>query len=411
MTGRSAGLQNWLEAFVAAESQSPVVDRWADRVAERVLSESPEIAEDTILSQTARQAVRAHWMSFLTNLTEPQREVRLVQPGVDLSTELARRGHESTLLFRVYRVAQQAVWEYATSVAGSVPSGDFDDTEVLVFFWSRASAWLDSSIEASVEIFQAERDRVQQGAAAQRLDTVRAVLAGHTPDARELSAFLGGHPISRFNTALVLHTDDNDAVADLDAAAARLARGLGVRQPLIVNPGGRVLWCWLGTRSAPDLTALHHCDNWLHERKIVVSAGTPCEGVEGFRLSHREAQDAQRIAFRASFTPPLTLFAQVELLTLMSGSPDAALRFTMRTLNGLADQTDAAARLRQTLHALLSAGSVEAAAQLLSVHKNTIRYRVNQAEALLGYPASKAPTEVELALRYYDMFAAAPTLG
>jgi len=411
VTGRTHGLQSWLEAFVAAETPAPVVERWSDGVIARVLAQNPEIAEDTVLSALVRASVRAHWMAFLASLLEPQREVHLVQPGAEVAAELARRGHPSTVLFRVYRVAQQAVWEYATSVVGTVPHDDLDEAEVLVFFWSRASTWLDSSIEASVEVYQTERDRIQQGESAQRLDTVRAVLAGHTPDAREVSLFLGGHPISGYNTALLLHTERNDAVSGLDEAAARLGRELGVRQPLVVNPGGRDLWCWLGTRAAPDLAVLHRCDAWLHERGIVVATGTPSQGVDGFRLSHREAQDAQRIAFQAKVPRPLTLFAQVELLSLMSGSPEAAVRFTMRTLDALADQTDSAARLRQTLHALLATGSVEAAARLLSVHKNTVRYRVNQAEALLGRPASTAATEVELALRYFDMFLEVPKLG
>lgn len=37
------------------------------------------------------------------------------------------------------------------------------------------------------------------------------------------------------------------------------------------------------------------------------------------------------------------------------------------------------------------------------VHKNTVRYRVNQAEELLGRRAFDSPTEVELALRYYEL--------
>lgn len=52
--------------------------------------------------------------------------------------------------------------------------------------------------------------------------------------------------------------------------------------------------------------------------------------------------------------------------------------------------------MRQTLSALLGSGTVDAAATRLTVHKNTVRYRVNQ--------AYDAPTETELALRYYEMF-------
>lgn len=408
MTDGNRLLASWVDGFVSAESQPDRIDEWIDRIAAPILAENPEFVEDAVLSHTVRAAVRSHWVSFLTNLSEPPHDVRLVQPAADLATQLAQRGHQLTVLFRVYRVAQQAVWGYIISVVDETDDADLNKAEVLVFLWTRVSAWLDSSVESSVELFQGERDRLLQGAAAQRLDVVRETLAGKVLDARRLSASLGGHPVSEFNTCVLLHTENNASVADLDAAAARLARQIGPGVPVVVSPGGRDLWCWLATRSMPDLSGLHECSPWLAEQEIMVAVGTPAEGIEGFRLSYREAQDAQMIALQASVTRPLTLFSEVELLSLLSGSPDAARRFTVRTLGELADQSDAAARLRDTLRALLSSGSVEDASQILSVHKNTVRYRVSQAEQIIGHSVSKASTELELALRYFDMFMTRP---
>jgi len=398
-------LDAWLASFVARESQTAVVDGWVDRIAAPTLAENPEIASDPALSRTVAAAVRAHWLAFLTSLPEPEQEHHLVRPAAELAGELARRRYPSTLLFRIYRVAQQAVWEYATTVTESLHDFDVDPAEVLVFFWNRASAWLDASVEASVAIFQAEQDKVRQGAVAQRLDAVRAILAGQGSDPKELSARLGGHPLSGFNTALLFHTDDFDHIPDLATAANELARPYGVR-PLVANPGGRDLWCWLATRSAPDLSGLRESSGWLLEHGVAVAVGTPAEGVAGFRLSHHEAQEAQRVAFATARSPAVTLFADVELLAVMTASPEAATRFVHRTLGPLADPAETPTRLRQTLRALLASGSVEDAANHLSVHKNTVRYRVNQAEELLGRKAYDAPTEIELALRYYDMFLA-----
>ncbi|RHW23332.1 hypothetical protein D0Z08_30405 [Nocardioides immobilis] len=398
-------LDAWLATFVARESQAAVVDGWVERIAAPTLAENPEIASDPALSRTVGAAVRAHWLAFLTSLSEPEQEHHLVRPAAELAGELARRRYPSTLLFRIYRVAQQAVWEYATTVTESVQEYDVDPAEVLVFFWNRASAWLDASVESSVEIFQAEQDKVRQGAVAQRLDAVREILAGKGSDPRELSARLGGHPLSGFNTALLFHTDDIDNIPDLATAASELARPFGVR-PLVANPGGRDLWCWLATRSAPDLSGLRDSADWLVEHGVTVAVGAPAEGVAGFRLSHHEAQEAQRVAFAMARPSAVTLFADVELLAVMTASAEAATRFVHRTLGPLADPSETPTRLRQTLRALLASGSVEDAANHLSVHKNTVRYRVNQAEELLGRKAYDAPTEIELALRYYEMFLA-----
>ncbi len=405
MVSTGPDLDAWLKSFVARESQSVVLDVWVERISAPVLAENPEVAADPALARNVAAAVRAHWLSFLTSLAEPEQEHRLVRPAAELAAELARRRYPSTLLFRIYRVAQQEVWDYATTVTESLEGYDADPAEVLVFFWNRASAWLDASVEASVDIFQAEQDKVRQGALAQRLDAVREILAGRGSDPRELSARLGGHPLSGFNTALLLHTEDVDNIPELATAAAELARPSGVR-PLVANPGGRDLWCWLGTRAVPDLEALRGSAGWLVEHGVSVAVGTPVEGVAGFRLSHQEALEAQRVAFTMAVAPPVTLFPDVELLAVMTASPDAAVRFVHRTLGPLADPSETPTRLRQTLSALLASGSVDGAATRLSVHKNTVRYRVNQAEELLGRKAYDAPTETELALRYYDLFLA-----
>jgi hypothetical protein len=397
-----------LTAFVAAESQPVALERWVERISAPVLENIPDLAEDTILSESIRASVRAHWQAFLTSLTEPEREVHLVQAAADLAAELARRGHPLTAVFGIYRTAQQAVWEYLTSVVHSTTTPGTSDTDFVVYFWSRASAWLNASIEESAQIFQEERDRVRQGAAAQRLVAVRSILAGGGSDPRELSAALDGHPLSAYNTALLLRAEKADRVSDLREAVSVLARTVQARNPLLVSPGGRDLWCWFTHRSAPDLRALNDSVDFLREHGVTVAVGTPLLGVEGFRLSHQEAQQAQKIAFRSVTAPTLTLFSDVELLSLLWTSGEAAQRFTARTLGGLADDAESPSRLRQTLHALLSTGSVDAASRQLSVHKNTVRYRVNQAEELLGQPLGYVPAEVALAIRYYDTFLARP---
>lgn len=409
MADQTDGLETWLHDFVATQSDEASIDEWAARTTASIVAEIPEVAADAVLSHAIQVSTRAHWRSFLRHLEEPDREFHLVQPAVDLAVDLAQRGYQLPVLFGIYRLGQRAVWQFITSVVADVPGGVMDEAGFLTHFWSRASAWLDASIEESVRVFSDEHDRIRQGVAAEQLVTVREVLAGRGPEIRELSAVLGGHPVSGFNTAVLLHTDDHDAVADLEDAARRLAGALGTKHPLMISPGGRDLWCWLGTRSVPDLTRLHPAAPWLLEHRIVAAVGTAGEGVEGFRLSHREAVEAQKIAFRATGSRTLTLYGEVEVLALVSGSPEAARRFVQRTLGALAAPGEGNARLRATVHTLLRSGSVDAAAQELMVHKNTVRYRAGQAEALLGFPLSRAAADLELALRYFETFLAEAT--
>lgn len=404
MAEKPEQLDVWIAEFVETESAPARVDEWVRRTSETILDETPEVAEDATLAQLVRDSVRAHWTAFLGGLTGPVTEIRLVQPAADLAGVLAHRRLHLATLFKLYRIAQQATWRHVIDAVRRADTQDMDDTEVLVHVWSRASSWIDASVTASVDIYQRERDRIRQGAAAARLEWVRKALDGDVPDLREFSAHLDGYPVSECNTALVLQAPDDDGFAQLEQAAKELAREIGSRHPLLVAPGGRELWAWAATHAVPDLSGLAGAQDDLRDAGIIATVGTPVAGIDGFVVSHREAQTARRIALQSATPAPLTLFTDVELVALMSQSGDAATRFVRRTLGPLAEPTETARRLRETVLALLDSGSVEQAARRLVVHKNTVRYRVGQAEEALGHSVAECAVELATALRYHAAF-------
>lgn len=401
-----SSLSDALHRFVAEQASPEATESWVERVSAPLLAQSPEVAGDAVLARSVRAAVRAHWQAFVPSLEEPEGSFRLVVPAAELAADLARRGNHLTLLFRLYRIAQHEVWTHLTALTPDMVGSDRGAADFLVFVWGRASSWLDASVEESVDVFQREHDRIRQGRAAQRLDAVRAILDGTDGQVRELSAALGGHPLSSYQTAMLLHTDDAERVAELQEAAGVLARALQNRNPLIVSPGGHELWLWAASRDAPDLSLLEECRPWLEAHEVSLAVGTPAEGIAGFRLSHQEAQQAQAIALHARHRDAVTTYPQVELLCLLAASGDATRRFVTRTLGDLADDGEGPERLRETLRAFLSTGSVDLAATALTVHKNTVRYRIAQAETLLGRPVRGAAVEIDLALRCYDTFLA-----
>ncbi|THV08730.1 PucR family transcriptional regulator, partial [Nocardioides caeni] len=283
----------------------------------------------------------------------------------------------------IYTAGEQAVWEFITAAVKSRPADNVSEADALVHFWTRSSTWFDHSVEQSVAIYQQELERIRQGDAARRLEVVRAVVGGELVDPREISARLGGHPLSAYQTALLLHTADDARIADLSQAAHELTTALKLRSPLVVHPGGRDLWAWVSSAELPDLTRLHSREDWLKERQIVAAVGSPAPGVDGFCSSHAEALATQRITLVGNRPSPLTFFTEVELMSLV-GNTDAMRRFVYRTLGRLAGTDEQTERLRTTVQALLSTGSHDAAAKILVVHKNTVRYRVERAEELMG---------------------------
>ncbi|KRB76261.1 hypothetical protein ASE01_14750 [Nocardioides sp. Root190] len=394
------GLEPWLLAYVAEQAQPGSVDAWVDRVTEAILDQMPDMRAVDGIDGLLRTTVGEHWVAFLADFAQPAQHFHLVEAAARLSGLLADLQIPLERLIQFYRVAQQEVWDYVSEVIRALPSGDLDRADLLLYFWSRAGVWLDRSITASIDIYQAARTKVLAGAAAQRYESVRAILAGELADAREASAALGGYPISVHHTALVLSVDDAERAGSLEAIAADLVRAVGATNPLVVKPGGRQLWVWFGTRDAPDTSAL--ADGTSRDG-VAVGVGTASLGVAGFVASHREAQGALRVA--APGTPGwLTSYDAVELPVLLGCSPEVD-RFMARQLGPLVGEGEAMQRIRETLAAFLSSGgSAEEASRMLVVHRNTIRYRLGQAEELLGRPIAKISGELSVALHHHELF-------
>jgi hypothetical protein len=396
-------LAPWLLAYVAEQAQPAQVEAWVDRVANAILREMPEMDLVEGLPATLRVTVRDHWVAFLGDFAQPEQHFHLPEAARLLSVDIAGRQLPLESLIRFYRVGQQEVWAYVSELIRALPAGDIDRADLLMYFWNRAGVWLDQSITESIAAYQAARSRVLAGAAAQRFESVRSILAGELSNAREASAALDGYPISVHHTAVVLSVGDAEQAGSLEPLAADLARRIGAANPLVVKPGGRQLWMWLGSRDQPDLSGLAEAAADLRAPSVVVGVGSATPNIAGFVASHREAQGTLRVT--APDTDDwLATYADVELPVLLGCSPEVD-RFMTRQLGPLAGAEDGIQRIRETLTAYLdSGGSAEEAARALVVHRNTIRYRLGQAEEMLGQPITRISPQLAVALRHHQLF-------
>ena len=120
----------------------------------------------------------------------------------------------------------------------------------------------------------------------------------------------------------------------------------------------------------------------------------------GFRRTHRQALGAHAVALAAGPSgQPLTSFAEVAPLALMAGSIELTRAWVIETLGSLADDDDQHSMLRDTLRVFLQEnGSFKGTAERLTLHKNTVQYRVRKAQESLGRPVGEDRLNVELAL-------------
>jgi len=93
-------------------------------------------------------------------------------------------------------------------------------------------------------------------------------------------------------------------------------------------------------------------------------------------------------------------FGEVAPVAMMLGSPELLRAWVLATLAGLATDDEYHARLRDTLLVFLhTGGSYKATAERLTLHKNTVQYRIRKAEESLGHAVGENRHDVELALR------------
>jgi DNA-binding PucR family transcriptional regulator len=83
----------------------------------------------------------------------------------------------------------------------------------------------------------------------------------------------------------------------------------------------------------------------------------------------------------------------------MSADLDSLRAWVAETLGPLAGTSERNEGLRETARVFLrTGGSYAATADELFLHRNTVQYRIRQAEELRGRPFTEARLEVELAL-------------
>ncbi len=96
----------------------------------------------------------------------------------------------------------------------------------------------------------------------------------------------------------------------------------------------------------------------------------------------------------------VTTFTETGPVALLLADLEATRGWVWQVLGNLADDDEQATRLRETLRVFLATGGRYAAtAERLTLHKNTVQYRIRKAEEAVGHPIEGHRSDVEMALR------------
>jgi DNA-binding PucR family transcriptional regulator len=136
-----------------------------------------------------------------------------------------------------------------------------------------------------------------------------------------------------------------------------------------------------------------------------VAIGTMAGGVDGFRRSHREAEDARGVAIvsaRPNSSTATVIAASdpgLSVVARLGGDVGGTRDWVASVLGDLASVDENDERLRETLRVYLGCGSsYKVAAEELNLHFNTVKYRVGRAVARRGREIGSDRLDVEVAL-------------
>ena len=238
-----------------------------------------------------------------------------------------------------------------------------------------------------------------------RTAQVRSLLAGGPIEVNRVEPALG-YRLRQHHLGIVAWVEESarteGTLVELERMAGRLADQLskGARALFVSrDESSAFIWIPLGAEQVLRTDAFGG-PPLASDASVRLAVGEPAEGPEGFRVTIREALRAHAVALMAGPVAPRVIrFGEVAPVALLAEDIGAARSWVRRALGPLAADDDQTARLRETLHVFLSTGgSYQETAERLSLHKNTVFYRVRKAQEVRGRKVAEDRFVVELAL-------------
>ncbi|WP_370963609.1 PucR family transcriptional regulator [Amycolatopsis sp. cg9] len=331
--------------------------------------------------------------------------------AMEYARRLAQRGTPVFDLIRAYDLGQAAMLDFGFQECIRV----VDDAALLGAMMRRllkvAYEFITRVVRQLVGVYQDERDSWLLNRSAARAAKVLDLLGenGGSPDVDAAEAVIGYRLRGTHVGLVVWHASEaHDVLSHLESVAvAVLERAGGAGRPLFVPRDEAGAWAWLPVASVRR----EHLDAALADADpgVRMTVGDPGTGVDGFRDTHQQARRVHALALAAGdHCDRVLTFREVGTVALMTSDLNAARLWVASTLGPMSADDENCGRLRETLRVFLaSGGSYTAAAAELTMHKNSVQYRVRKAQELLPRGLGEGRLDVELALNLCQRLGAA----
>ncbi|MCW8378644.1 PucR family transcriptional regulator [Streptomyces justiciae] len=377
----------------------------AGRALESVEAEFMDIPE--LPSREIRGTIESWLVDIVALLADQDDGEMFVNAMSRLGPGAARREVPFERIIRSIRRVQS---HWLVRFLEAWPEGDLN-SEGYARIVAAISQVTDDGIGQFVVDYLDERSKVIDSEAMRRRELVRELLSGagarsHTLAAEIASDF--GFDIDHVHTAFVVEHQPHLAGME-KAIIARDVRARPGDAKVLIHPETHTRTVfWVSTGKEPGPAAIEPILGILHRFTSAIRAmGEPASGLEGFRRTYFQANDLVRVAPQLQSSGQVMRWSDHSLTLTLGSDIERARWFVRSALGPLSEPTDKAAEQRSTLQAYLSSGkSLAHAAEELSVHRNTIVYRIQRIEQLIERPLQGQELGMQCALHLVEQFGA-----
>jgi DNA-binding PucR family transcriptional regulator len=380
----------------------------------------PELRGDAALVELLGTSVEGNVGTVLHALRYDIAVERVEAPtaALEYARRLAQRGVPVNALVRAYRLGQRQINEVVFAELRVIDIPEAMRVEVIEAITGTLFEYIDWMSQQVVAVYEDERERWLENQNSLRGLRVREVLTANKTIDMDAAITSIRYPLRWHHLALVMWYPDPGAEGDELARLQKFLRELGEAagadgNPLFVAADRSCGWGWLPYRAVvADAVEKVRQFTLARPNSPSVAIGTMAGGVDGFRRSHREAEEARGVAIVSARSSTATVIAAsdpgLSVVARLGGDVADTRGWVASVLGDLATDNENDARLRETLRLFLGCGSsYKVAADELSMHFNSVKYRVGRAVARRGREIGSDRLDVELALLACHWYGAA----
>jgi DNA-binding PucR family transcriptional regulator len=406
-----AGVNSYV-AEIAARLHGGLAD--VSSALRRSLEEQiPELRGDAALVELLGTSVEGNVDTLLHALRYDIAVERVEAPtaALEYARRLAQHGVPVNALVRAYRLGQRRMNDLVFSELRGIDIPDPLRVAVIEAITGTMFEYIDWMSQQVVGVYEEERERWLENQNSLRGLRVREILAANKAVDVDAATTSIRYPLRWHHLALVMWYTDLGTEGDELARLQRFVRELGeaagaAAPPLFIAADQSSAWGWLPYRAAvADVASQVRRFVQARPDSPSVALGAVGAGVEGFRRSHREAEEARGVAIvsqRPKSSKPTVIAATdpgLSVVARLGGDVAGTRGWVATVLGNLATDNENDARLRETLRVYLASGcSYKLAAEELNLHFNSVKYRVGRAVARRGREIGTDRLDVELAL-------------